>query len=69
MNKVITDDNTIMYTARKNCLFVNKVNNYIMGESIEIYCNTDSIDNYEEKEYSQDEYEKIVKTIYKDVLD
>lgn len=43
-----------LYIAEASNLFIRKSDSYIMGDAL-LLCNTDSIDNYEEKEFSKEE--------------
>ena len=50
------------YNANEGCFIVRKSDDFIMGESI-CLGDTDSIENYEDKEYTDESYEAFYKSI------
>lgn len=50
-------ENTSTYKAEEGCFIVRKADGFIMGESIDLG-SADSIDNYEDKEYTKEEYKE-----------
>jgi hypothetical protein len=64
-------ENTSIYKAEEGCFIVRKADGFIMGESIDLG-SADSIDNYEDKEYTEEEYNEFnekygIKTIEKNI--
>lgn len=49
--------NTNKYKAFEGCLIVRKVDNFIMGNTIDLG-NADNIENYEDREFSKEFIEK-----------
>ena len=49
-------ENTNIYEADASCFIVRKSDGFVMGESIDLG-SADSIDNYEDREYTQEEYD------------
>ena len=49
-------ENTNIYEADTSCFIVRKSDGFVMGESIDLG-SADNIDNYEDKEYTQEEYD------------
>ena len=48
------EENTNLYMANEGCLIVRKEDGFLMGDCIDLG-SADSIDNYEDKEYSKEE--------------
>lgn len=55
-------ENTSRYKAEEGCFIVRKADGFIMGEDIDLG-SADSIDNYEDKEYTEEEYNEFYKSI------
>ena len=55
-------ENTSIYKADEGCFIVRKKDNFIMGEDIDLG-SADSIDNYEDKKYTEEEYKEFYKSI------
>lgn len=53
-------ENTSIYQAEEGCFIVRKSDGFVMGESIDLG-SADSIDNYEDKEYTQEEHDEFYK--------
>ena len=49
-------EGTNLYKADESCFIIRKADNFVMGEEIDLG-SADSIDNYEDKPYTKDEYE------------
>jgi len=50
-------ENTSIYKAAEGCFIVRKADRFIMGESIDLG-SADSIDNYEDEEYTEESYKE-----------
>lgn len=48
-------ENTSIYKAEEGCFIVRKADGFIMGDAIDLG-SSDSIDNYEDKEYTEEKY-------------
>lgn len=59
---MIHKDNTNLYKADEGKMFVRKSDGFIMGNGIDLGKN-DSIDNYEEREFSDEEIDEFYKKI------
>ena len=55
-------ENTSIYKADKGCFIVRKADGFIMGEDIDLG-SSDSIDNYEDKEYTDEEYNEFYESL------
>ena len=55
-------ENTSIYTAEDGKLIVRKADNFIMGPSIDLG-SADSIDNYEEKEFTEEEMKEFYESV------
>lgn len=55
-------ENTSIYKADKGCFIIRKSDNFIMGDAIDLG-SADSIDNYEERDFSQEEIEAFYKSL------
>lgn len=68
----MTTNDNINYIADEGCLIVRKEDDFIMGDGISLG-DADSIDNYEEREFSEEEidafYESIGEVREKDIND
>ena len=56
---MINTERTV-YKAEEGCFIVRKADGFIMGESIDLG-SADSIENYEDKPYTQEEYDDFCK--------
>ena len=55
-------ENTSIYKADPGCFIVRKADGFIMGEDIDLG-SSDSIDNYEDKEYTDEEYNEFYESL------
>lgn len=55
-------ENTSIYKADEGCFIVRKADGFIMGEDIDLG-SSDSIDNYEDKEYTDEEYNEFYESL------
>lgn len=55
-----------IYTADKGCFIIRKADGFIMGEDIDLG-SSDSIDNYEDRKYTEEEYEQFYKELGVDI--
>lgn len=55
-------ENTSIYKAEEGCFIVRKADGFIMGENIDLG-SADSINNYEDKKYTEEEYKEFYKSI------
>lgn len=55
-------ENTSIYKANEGCFIVRKADGFIMGEDINLG-SSDSIDNYEDKEYTDEEYNEFYESL------
>lgn len=55
-------ENTSIYKAEEGCFIVRKADGFIMGEDIDLG-SADSIDNYEDKEYTEESYKEFYESI------
>ena len=69
MQRIDIDTTFVFFIADKLNLFVNKIDNTKMCDCLQLNTNTDSIDNYEEKQFSEEEYNELIKTIYGSIRD
>lgn len=51
-----------LYTAKKGSFIVRKADGFVMGTDIDLG-SADSIENYEEREYTQEEYDAYCKKV------
>lgn len=54
--------NERIYKADKGCFIVRKVDNFIMGEEIDLGT-ADSIDNYEDQPYTEESYNQFYESL------
>lgn len=55
-------EDTSRYKAEEGCFIVRKADGFIMGEDIDLG-SADSIDNYEDREYTEEEREEFYKSV------
>ena len=57
-----------IYQANEGCFIVRKVDDFIMGESIDLG-SADSIDNYEDRPFTEESYKEFYESIGVDIND
>lgn len=67
MKVIELEDNSVLYIADALSLFIKKCNNTIIGEQLILANTIDNINDYEEKQFSEEEYNEIIDAIYNSI--